>query len=202
MERAIRNADGTMVTHAEWRAIQATSQRICSDWAKLSVPGSARGNKARVFLTKTSMRSYHAAKWHAGINALEQEHPVLKLCASNWKAEHVLGQTLAAQVQHRRKQGLDNSKVTEPENELDDTSSSKSTPAPTTLRRSPRKLPTNATKRLASPVNHTNKRQKTKTGSRKTSTPTSADEEDELIHEYDGPLHPSWCISTNITLFR
>jgi hypothetical protein len=39
-------------------------------------------------------RTYYPREWMAAILKLEQEQPLLALCADHWKAEHVLGAIL------------------------------------------------------------------------------------------------------------
>lgn len=41
-------------------------------------------------------RTHHPKMWTSAVLRLEEEQPLLKLCASNWKAEHTLGNSIQA----------------------------------------------------------------------------------------------------------
>jgi hypothetical protein len=43
-------------------------------------------------------QTHHAREWNSTIMCLEAEQPLLKLCSSNWKVNHVLGNSLIAIV--------------------------------------------------------------------------------------------------------
>ena len=92
MDRAVRHPDGTMISDNEWSAIKASSRRIANELAAL--PDSSR--QARMRRTKMYYRTYHAREWTKAILRLETEQPLVKLCSSNWKADHILGNSIQA----------------------------------------------------------------------------------------------------------
>lgn len=92
MDRAVRHPDGTMITDSEWSAIKASARRIANELSAL--PDTSR--QSRMKKTKTFFRAHHAREWTNAIIRLEAEQPHLKLCSSNWKADHVLGNSLVA----------------------------------------------------------------------------------------------------------
>jgi hypothetical protein len=92
MERVVRQPDGTMITDSEWSAIKSSARRIANELAGL--PDSSR--KVKMRRTKMYYRTYHTKEWTSAIIRLEAEQPLLTLCASNWKAEHVLGNSIQA----------------------------------------------------------------------------------------------------------
>ena len=92
MDRAVRHPDGTMITDVEWSAIRASARRIANELAGLQ--DSTRQAKMR--RTKMFYRTHHARDWTNAITRLESEQPLLKLCSSNWKAEHTLGNSIQA----------------------------------------------------------------------------------------------------------
>jgi hypothetical protein len=92
MERAVRRPDGLTISDNEWSAIKASARRIANELSAL--PVSARQAKMR--RTKMFYRTHHAKEWTSAIMCLEAEQPYLKLCSSNWKAEHVLGNSIQA----------------------------------------------------------------------------------------------------------
>ncbi|KAI0062595.1 hypothetical protein BV25DRAFT_1838394 [Artomyces pyxidatus] len=86
MNRAIRHADGTMITPGEYSAIRASARKYKTFLLALATP---RGlEKAKK--TMTYFRNHHAAEWQRVVRELEAEQPLLALCASNWKSEHIL----------------------------------------------------------------------------------------------------------------
>jgi hypothetical protein len=92
MERAIRHSDGTMITSSEWAAIRATARMIKMDL--LSLPPSRDRLAKNRTRSKTYFRTYFRKEWDAAVAKMESVLPLLALCASHWKAEHVLGNTL------------------------------------------------------------------------------------------------------------
>lgn len=92
MDRAVRHPDGTMISDSEWSAIKASARRIANELSALS--DSSR--QARMRKTKMYYRTHHAKEWTRAIIRLEAEQPYLKLCSSNWKADHILGNSIQA----------------------------------------------------------------------------------------------------------
>jgi hypothetical protein len=91
MERAVRHPDGTMITEIEWSAIRASARRIVNELS--NIPDSHR---LRPGMRKTKMyyRTYHSKEWTNALNRLESEQPLVGLCSSNWKADHILGNSI------------------------------------------------------------------------------------------------------------
>jgi thiamine pyrophosphokinase len=94
MDRAIRHPDGRMVCDVEWNAIKTSARLIVHDLA--SLPQAESNRIAKVRRTKVFYRSQYPRQWRTAIQQLEDQQPLLKLCASNWKADHVLGNALLA----------------------------------------------------------------------------------------------------------
>jgi hypothetical protein len=94
MDRAIRHPDGRMVCDVEWNAIKASARLIVHELA--SLPQAESNRIAKVRKTKVFYRSQYPRQWRTAIQQLEDQQPLLKLCASNWKADHVLGNALLA----------------------------------------------------------------------------------------------------------
>ncbi|KAF8816024.1 hypothetical protein BYT27DRAFT_7027805, partial [Phlegmacium glaucopus] len=96
MDRAIRHPDGTMISDSEWSAIKASARRIANELSALPdhIHGSSR--QARMRKTKMYYQTHYAKDWASALLRLEAEQPLLKLCASNWKADHVLGNSIQA----------------------------------------------------------------------------------------------------------
>jgi hypothetical protein len=97
MERAIRHPDGGMISNGEWSAIKTSARRISEMLCQLEHPCQIRGCHQPP-KTKTYFRKYYPAQWRAAIFELEAEQPLLVLCAANWKAEHVLGNSLLSKA--------------------------------------------------------------------------------------------------------
>jgi len=96
MERSIRHADGTMIVASEWAAIKATARMVKMDLLNLP-PSRDRHEKNRT-KSKIYFRTYFRKEWDAAVARMESLQPLLALCASHWKAEHVLGNTLLVKV--------------------------------------------------------------------------------------------------------
>lgn len=95
MDKAIRHADGRMISTKEWNTIKASTRSIKFELLQLQAPRSRRGQKPQR-KTKTYFRTFHPTEWKIAISKLEDQHPLLTLCSSHWKAEHVLGASLLA----------------------------------------------------------------------------------------------------------
>ena len=106
MDRAVRHPDGTMISDSEWSAIKASARRIANELGAL--PDTAR--QARMRRTKMYYRTHHARDWTAAILRLETEQPLLSYCSSNWKADHVLGNSIQAMVTKETRRSKNNPK--------------------------------------------------------------------------------------------
>ena len=87
-------ANGNLITYSEWSAIKALARRIANELGAL--PNTT--HQARMQWTKLYYRTHHARQW----TTLEAEQPLLKLCSSNWKADHVLGNSIQAILSKER----------------------------------------------------------------------------------------------------
>lgn len=99
MDKAIRHPDGTMISSSEWSAIKASARLIKADLLSLPAPRDRRAKDQKK--TKIYFRTYFRKEWEAAVAKLEMHQPLLALCASHWKAEHVLGNTLLVKVAER-----------------------------------------------------------------------------------------------------
>lgn len=94
----IRHEDGTLITTAEYDAIKTSGHNVISNHlANLPEPRDklAKG-KAR---SKTWYASWYRKEWLAAILDFESQQPLLRLCSSHWKAEHILGGLLLSDSQ-------------------------------------------------------------------------------------------------------
>jgi len=90
MDRAIHHPNGDLITDSKWVAIKMSACRIANEL--LAIPDHASA-KQRM---KIYYRTHHAKEWMSTIIRLEAEQPLLKLCASNWKADHIFGNSVLA----------------------------------------------------------------------------------------------------------
>jgi hypothetical protein len=96
MEKAIRHGDGTMITSSEWSAIKVSARAVKADLLSLPLPRDRRAkDQSR---TKVYFRTYFRREWDSAVAKLESHQPLLALCSSHWKADHVLGNTLLVKV--------------------------------------------------------------------------------------------------------
>ena len=107
MEKCIRNEDGSPISSAQWRAIKLTARTVALSHL-LSLPIS----NTQIPRTKIHYRQHHFNAWTTAVHDLEDRQPLLRLCESSWKAEHVLGATLLASAsdakQKKKKQKIKN----------------------------------------------------------------------------------------------
>ncbi|KAF8809870.1 hypothetical protein BYT27DRAFT_7093271, partial [Phlegmacium glaucopus] len=88
MERALRNEDGSMVSHVSWEIIKVSAKSAIGTYLrKLDVDA----------VTKKHFRTHHTKEWNNAIAFLEKARPLVGLCAGHWKAEHVLGTVLTSE---------------------------------------------------------------------------------------------------------
>jgi hypothetical protein len=85
-----------MILASEWAAIKATARMVKADLLSLP-PSHDRRAKDRT-KSKLYYRTYFQKEWDAAIAKIESLQPLLALCSSHWKAEHVLGNTLLVKV--------------------------------------------------------------------------------------------------------
>ena len=85
-----------MISASEWAAIKATARMVKIDL--LSLPPTRDRYAKNQKKTKVYFRTYFRKEWDAAVAKMESLQPLLALCASHWKAEHVLGNTLLAQI--------------------------------------------------------------------------------------------------------
>ena len=101
MEKCIRNEDGSSISVDQWRSIRLTARTIAqTDLLSLPVPNKAKATPR----TKTYYKKNHIKAWWVAIQQLEERQPLLRLCAANWKADHVLGIILQARVSEAKQQ--------------------------------------------------------------------------------------------------
>ncbi|KAJ3508770.1 hypothetical protein NMY22_g16507 [Coprinellus aureogranulatus] len=87
MRRALRNIDGTMIDDDAYDTIHTKVDVIFkANLLRLTPKNATRP------LTRTQLRSSHREAWFAVIRELEEQCPVVGLCARHWKAEQLLGQ--------------------------------------------------------------------------------------------------------------
>jgi hypothetical protein len=97
MDRAIRHSDGQMITDTKWNTIKNSARMIKHELHQLPVP---QQRLLKSMMTKSYYRINHPKEWQAAILKLETMQPLLQLCASNWKADHVLGIVLQGSPDH------------------------------------------------------------------------------------------------------
>ena len=94
----IRHEDGMLITTAEYNAVKASGHNIISDhltnlpepWDKL-----AKGKPH----SKMWYTSWYQKEWLATRLNFKVQQPLLRLCSSHWKAEHILSGLLLSDSQ-------------------------------------------------------------------------------------------------------
>ncbi|KAF9522526.1 hypothetical protein CPB83DRAFT_840408 [Crepidotus variabilis] len=96
MAQCIRRQNGEIVTANEYSAIQACGKRLVATFLDpLGLPA----NRAQYGVKKT--RTYYAQNfrdiWRTVLEKIEEEEPLVALCANKWKAEYLLASLLRHQ---------------------------------------------------------------------------------------------------------
>ncbi|RDB18065.1 hypothetical protein Hypma_000932 [Hypsizygus marmoreus] len=97
MEKCIRHADGQTISSAEYQAIKNTARMVKHDLLHLPVIKDAK----LVPGLKKYYLEYYRPQWNQAIARLESQQPLLSLCASHWKAEHVMSTALRSDSRAR-----------------------------------------------------------------------------------------------------
>jgi hypothetical protein len=88
MEKALRNEDGSMISHASWDVIKVSAKTAIGIYLrKLKVDQPS----------KKYFRVHHTKEWNNAIAFLEVARPLVGLCAGHWKAEHVLSAVITGE---------------------------------------------------------------------------------------------------------
>ena len=95
--KAIRREDGSIIPESELNGIRTSVQAIYSAILQpLKNPDDPATQDAR--RTKTWYRHNYHEQWEESLCELERKHPVVALCASHWKAEHLFARHLQSKV--------------------------------------------------------------------------------------------------------
>ena len=105
MEKSIQNPDGTMIGKGSWNAIMASAHLVKKDLLALHHPDKSVNQSRK---SMTFFHNYFPVEWQVAIDKLEGLQPVLCLCASHWKAEHVLSNLLRRANRSLRNTGKKN----------------------------------------------------------------------------------------------
>ncbi len=102
MERCIRDKDGNEVSSSVWRAIKKSAKMLVNIYLK-----TLKDPTDPLAKTKTKGKTYYSRFfpqiWNDVLSKLEQNEPLLRLCAAHWKADHIIGNCLQAIVEENRK---------------------------------------------------------------------------------------------------
>ncbi|KAF8798527.1 hypothetical protein BYT27DRAFT_7177571 [Phlegmacium glaucopus] len=109
MHKALRHADGTLLSKNEYGRILLAARHLAADLLHLIPPKDKTQKCTRVQEpTRTYFSLFHHAEWMNKIDELERLHPLVGLCFDHWKAEHMLGSALLSkQSIRRRRKGPD-----------------------------------------------------------------------------------------------
>jgi hypothetical protein len=89
---ALRHEDGGLVDIEHYKEIRASGQALVKNMLFKSIPKD-RAYQYRPH-TKKFFMDVCRDTWNKAVHQYETEHPLLKLCAGHWKAEHMLGSIL------------------------------------------------------------------------------------------------------------
>ena len=102
MEKAVQHEDSMLINAGEWRAIKVDARVIASrDLLPLPIPCNTPILMKKK--TKTYFTRYYLKQWNNTVLKLEEQEPLLALCAAHWKAEHVLNTILTGTSESNQK---------------------------------------------------------------------------------------------------
>jgi hypothetical protein len=101
MQKALRHADGTMLSKNEYGRVLAAARHLSTEL--LHLKDSFQKCISLQGPTRTYFRLFHYTEWMNKINELERLHPLVGLCFDHWKAEQMLGSALLSKQSHRRR---------------------------------------------------------------------------------------------------
>lgn len=124
MDRCIRHTNGQEISAAEYRSIKTSVRMLVNiHLATLALPSDpAAKNQPK---TKSYYKKYYPQNWRDVLAKVEEQEPLVALCAAHWKADHIVGNCLRAiadaEKLARRKGGFSDddeeiSTETQPEN--------------------------------------------------------------------------------------
>lgn len=93
MELCIRDRKGRRISASAYRGVRTTARMlIYRDLFNLPAPDDPAARKMKK--TRTFYQRYYPEQYRALLTKLEEHEPLLTLCATQWKANHVVGQCL------------------------------------------------------------------------------------------------------------
>lgn len=96
MDKALRNEDGSMISHNNWEVIRNSAKTAIGIFLrKLNAEESS----------KKYFRTHHTKEWNQAINFLEIARPLVGMCAGHWKAEHVISTVLTGERTSMNRRG-------------------------------------------------------------------------------------------------
>ncbi|KAG2010409.1 hypothetical protein CC2G_013238 [Coprinopsis cinerea AmutBmut pab1-1] len=101
MQFALRERDGSLISQEKYKAIKDDVIALCnSNLHVLEPPSEAKRRRGSKLVqgTMTWYKTHFKVVWNSVVSELERMHPVLRLCAGHWKAEHMLSRHLTSKV--------------------------------------------------------------------------------------------------------
>lgn len=145
MKQALRHADGSLLTKAQYDAIIGSGRAIREELLKL--PRSSKHAPKNSALTKTYFRKHHLREWRIAVAKIEVEQPLTALCSGHWKAEQIIANLLRANKRKKKKKKSNQSDSNEDEDSDEDEDDAQSDRAPTPLPDPPPRPPRASTSR-------------------------------------------------------
>jgi hypothetical protein len=100
MRFGIRHEDGTLLNEDDWQVVKASARKVIS---LILLPLPFLPKMVDKNPTMSYFRSFHRDAWYKAIEQLEEQQPLLRLCAEHYKAQTMLSQTLAGHNNGRRR---------------------------------------------------------------------------------------------------
>lgn len=118
MRFAVRHEDGRILDKFEWNEIRASTKALLLKNFRFPIPQ---------HMTVKNFKASHREEWLRAVMELEDEQPLLKLCSSHYKADHLLTGVLTYQLYSTRKPSTSR-RLIEDDGDSDDSRQSYSEP--------------------------------------------------------------------------
>lgn len=102
MEKCIRHEDGSEISSKEWNSIKASARLLVNIYL-IALKSPADPSAKMRTKTKTYYSKYFPQVWSDVVEKLEDGQPLVGLCASHWKAEHIIANCLQVNIDNEKK---------------------------------------------------------------------------------------------------
>ena len=101
MKKALRMPDGNMLSKGSYKVVSKSGWLVANRLRQITA---VKYPDFRKNMNRSFFESAMTAEWRNSLAELEQEQPLLQLCAGSWKAEQVLSNSLRFMGKNKKSQ--------------------------------------------------------------------------------------------------